>query len=172
MIKNIRLLLILSTVFLCSSCAETRWMSFNSSWNPPQGIEWAAAQCKSKGDVIISYNGIDEGFRRGEAFHNCMESYGYRLYRVSKDEKLIVVKMNNLSIKWNNKTPSLNPPQGLEWAKAKCYAKNPSKIAGYIASCMKIYGYEMSLDSLSSSNTSIPNSAEPQSQEQPAKADH
>lgn len=61
-----------------SGCAisQVRMESVKPEWNPPQGYEWAVAQCRARrGDYSfisnISYGKV--------SYYACMSAYGYEL---------------------------------------------------------------------------------------------
>jgi hypothetical protein len=74
-------LLLVSILFL-AGCANMRMISVRPGWNPPQGQEWAEAQCQARASVAGGYDWVDSVVNRGKAYRACMASYGYELCRV------------------------------------------------------------------------------------------
>lgn len=54
-----------------------RWTNKHPDWNPPQGIEFAIAQCDAKAESVSGYDWADKAINQGDAMEACMKTYGY-----------------------------------------------------------------------------------------------
>ncbi len=79
-----RILSSLILLLAVSGCANVQLCNIHPDWNPPQGYDWAVAQCESKKSSVYSMNPYDEAFKKKEAFNACMASYGYEMRRIIK----------------------------------------------------------------------------------------
>ncbi|MFA5385686.1 MAG: hypothetical protein WC364_13710 [Eubacteriales bacterium] len=87
-IKDI--VLIVLSIFILSSCYTIKWCNTHPEWNPPQGYDWAATQCKARSSSVSGYDWIDSALSKQKAYNSCMASYGYELLKISnkQDDKL------------------------------------------------------------------------------------
>lgn len=74
----------LLAVVLCAGCAtgpvQQPWERLkvtHADWNPPQGPEWAHAQCLQQASQASGYDWIDSAFAKTEARKNCFKAFGY-----------------------------------------------------------------------------------------------
>lgn len=54
-----------------------RWANKHPDWNPPQGLEYAIAQCDAKSEAVSGYDWIDKASNQCDAMDACMKAYGY-----------------------------------------------------------------------------------------------
>lgn len=66
---------------LLSGCVTAsnpaRWTNLHADWNPPQGLEYAIAQCEAKAEGVSGYDWIDKASNKNDAMDACMKAYGY-----------------------------------------------------------------------------------------------
>lgn len=53
------------------------WRVARPEWVPPQGLEWAIAQCNAHAAGVSGYDWIDAGSKKAEARSACMTAFGY-----------------------------------------------------------------------------------------------
>lgn len=53
------------------------WQSKHPDWHPPQGLEYAKAQCDAKAEGAGGYDWIDAALNKSEIRAACMKAYGY-----------------------------------------------------------------------------------------------
>jgi len=61
----------------CVANNPSRWTNKHPDWNPPQGIEYAIAQCEAKAQGTSGYDWADAALKKGAARETCMRAYGY-----------------------------------------------------------------------------------------------
>lgn len=78
-----KLILFFVIVVSFSSCASTEltWKNVNEDWNPPQGLDYARAQCKAKMDSAYTINPFAVMDLKGKVYRSCMAAYGYEIDR-------------------------------------------------------------------------------------------
>lgn len=68
-------------VALLAGCATASnpvgWQSTHPDWHPPQGLDFAIAQCKVKQQETSGYDWVDAALKKGEIMKTCMHAYGY-----------------------------------------------------------------------------------------------
>jgi hypothetical protein len=74
-------LIILFASISLSSCAtqQATWISVHKDWNPPQGGDYAVAQCLAKAEAVYVPNPYEKPFKERDIYNKCMEAYGYKL---------------------------------------------------------------------------------------------
>lgn len=70
-------LTLLVTMSGCVASNPARWANKHPDWNPPQGIEYAIAQCEVKAQETSGYDWADATLKKGKAKAACMKAYGY-----------------------------------------------------------------------------------------------
>ncbi len=81
-----QIIIILTSVLSLSACANLHMVNFRPDWNPPQGYEWAKAQCKTSANVGYGRDWVDFILHNEEkAYTSCMASYGYGRININKE---------------------------------------------------------------------------------------
>ena len=63
-------------------------VSVHPGWNPPQGYEWAQAQCMRQLTTTKEYTWVDLKYPETNiGYKKCMASYGYEQRNVCQDKK-------------------------------------------------------------------------------------
>ena len=80
---SIKLILCLFISFALSSCAPAKitFENVHPDWNPPQGLDYAKAQCESKMNAFYPVNPFAIMPEKGRVYRSCMDSYGYKLQK-------------------------------------------------------------------------------------------
>lgn len=60
-----------------SGAAGGTWKNVHPDWNPPQGLEYAQAQCDAKAEGVSGYDWIDASSNKYETKKACMKAFGY-----------------------------------------------------------------------------------------------